>query len=113
VYSRQKKNRRTRDVDMAENDQLNGKEIEQASLNMVHELRQIIKMIEIRRIKFFGHVMQHNTFIINIMEGRMNGERGRRRPRDTNLGNIMKLLSLKNYKKIKRLTDIREEWSQW
>jgi len=43
----------------------------------MHEPSKIIKMIEIRRIKFFGHVMGHNIFIINIMEEKQNGNRGR------------------------------------
>jgi len=46
------------------------------------------------------------------MEGKINGKRGRGRPRDTNLGNIKKLLSLKSHKEMKRLTDKREEWLQ-
>lgn len=54
-------------------------------LNMVDEPRQFIKMLEIRT-KFFGHVVRHNTFIINILEWKTNGNR--RRPRETNLGNI-------------------------
>jgi len=78
-----KKNRSIRDVDVAENDedQLDGKEQGSSVINMVREPRQIIKMIGIRRIKFFGHVMRHNTFIINIMEGKINGKRGSGRPR--------------------------------
>lgn len=39
-------------------------------LSLVQEPRQIITMIETRKVKFFGHVMRHNTFIINIMKGR-------------------------------------------
>jgi len=74
-------------------------------LDLVQEPRQIIKMIETRKIKFFGH----STFIINIMEEKINGKRGRGRPRDTNLGNTKKLLSLPSYAAIKRLAGIRED----
>lgn len=81
-------------------------------LSLVQEPRQIIKIIETRKIKFFGHVMRHNTFIINIMEGKINGKRGRRRPRDTNIGSTKKLLSLPSYEAMKRLAGKKEEWLQ-
>ena len=80
-------------------------------LSLIQEPRQIIKMIKIRKIKFFGHVMRHNTLIANVMEGKINGKRGRGRPRDTNL-EMKKQLSLPNYVTMKRLTGEREEWLQ-
>ena len=53
--------------------------------------------------------MRYNTFIINIMEGKINRKRGRGRPRDTNLGNTKKLLSVPSYEAMKRLTRNKEE----
>ena len=79
-------------------------------LNLIKEPRQIIRMMEIRKTKFFGHIMRHNTLITNIMEGKINGKRGRGRPRETNLGNLKKLLSLASYEDMKRLADNREDW---
>jgi len=35
------------------------------------------------------------------MEGKINGKKERGRPRETNLGNMKKLLSLASYKEIK------------
>jgi len=49
---------------------------------MIEEPRQIIKMMEIRKTKFFGHIMRHNTLITNIMGGKINGTGGKGRPRD-------------------------------
>jgi len=47
---------------------------------MIEERRQIIRMIipsmEIRKMKFLGHIMRHNTLITNIMGGKINGKRG-------------------------------------
>jgi len=64
--------------------------------NMLDEPRQIIKMIGIRKTKFFRNVMRHNMFIINIMKGKINGKR----ERETNLGNVKKLLSLTSYEAV-------------
>jgi hypothetical protein len=52
---------------------LDRNEIEQGSFKL-QEPRKIIKIRETRKIKYFGHIMQHNTFIINIMEGKINGK---------------------------------------
>lgn len=79
---------------------------------MIDELRQMTKIMEIRKTKFFGH-MRHDMFIINIMVEKINGKRGRERSREINLGNMKKLvLSLASYKKIKRLVYKREDWLQ-
>lgn len=75
---------------------------------MIEEPRQIIKMMEIRKTKFFGHIMRHNTFITNITEGKINGKRGKGRPRETNLGSMKKLLTLKSYIEMKRLAKIEK-----
>lgn len=77
-------------------------------LNLVQESRQIIKMIEVRRFKIFGHVLRHDTFITNIMDGKI----GRGRSKNTNLGNIKKLLFLTSFEKMKGLAEKREERSQ-
>jgi len=44
------------------------------------------------------------------MEGKINGKRGRERPRDSNLRNIKKLLSLPSYEVVNRLAGKKEEW---
>jgi len=52
-------------------------------LNVIDEPRKIIRMIEIRKTKFLGHIMRHNMLIKNIMEGKINGKRERGRRRET------------------------------
>lgn len=61
-------------------------------LNIVQEPRQIIKIIETRKIKFFEHVMRHNKFIINNIKEKINGKIRRGQPRKTNLKNIKKVI---------------------
>lgn len=63
-------------------------------LNIVQGPRQIIKIIETRKITFFEHVMRHNKFIVNVIEGKINGKIGRGQPKETNLGNIKKKQSI-------------------
>lgn len=79
-------------------------------LNMIDKPKKIIKIMEIRKTKFLGHVMRYNTFIINIMEAKINGKKGRLK--ETNLGNMKNLLSLESDKEMKRLSDKREHWLQ-
>lgn len=79
-------------------------------LNMIDEPRQIIKMMGIRKTKFFGRIMRHDKFIIHIMEGKINGKRRREWQRKTYLENVKELLSLASYKKVKRLVNRREDW---
>lgn len=43
-------------------------------LHIENKPRQIIKTINIRLTKFFEHIVRHNTFITNIMEGKINGK---------------------------------------
>lgn len=45
-------------------------------LNMVDEPREIIKMIGMRKTKFFGLVMRHDTFVTDNMKEKINGKRG-------------------------------------
>lgn len=40
-------------------------------LNIINELRQLmIKTLDIRKTKFFGHILRHNTFRENKQEKR-------------------------------------------
>jgi hypothetical protein len=48
--------------------------------------------------------------ITNIMEGKINGKKGRGLPRETNLRNMKKLLSLGSYTEMKKLADNKEDF---
>lgn len=67
---------------------------------MVQKPRQIIKMVEIKRIKFIGYVTQYNKFIINnIMKGKIN-EKEEKDDREIQIQK--KQLSLLSYETMKR-----------
>jgi hypothetical protein len=50
-------------------------------LDMVNERRQLITVIKRRKRRWIGHVLRGDGMLREVMEGRMNGERGRGRPR--------------------------------
>jgi len=50
-------------------------------LQIVEERRVLLSIIGLRSGKFIGHLMRHNLFITKIMEGRINGRKGRGRQR--------------------------------
>lgn len=66
--------------------------------------------MEIRKTKFFGHNMRHNKLITSIIKGKINRKRGRRRLRETNLGNAKKTLSLASSERIKKIMNKNEDW---
>ena len=43
--------------------------------------RQLLDTIKSRKMSFFGHVKRHDTMIKEILEGKVEGRRGRGRPR--------------------------------
>jgi len=46
-------------------------------LQIVEEKRVLLSIIRSRSGKHIGHLMRHKPFITNIMEGRINGPKGR------------------------------------
>lgn len=80
---------------------------------MTQEPRYIIKMIVTRITTISGHIIiyilfiRRNEFIINIMEGKINGKRGR--PRGTMMDNLRKILALPRYVLMKRLAEHIED----
>ena len=50
-------------------------------LSKVEEDRQIMKIIQLRQHHWIGHILRHESLLLDIIEGRMKGRptRGRRR----------------------------------
>lgn len=46
---------------------------------IIRSLGDIMVSIEYRKIKLIGHISRHNDFIKNIVEGKIDGGRGRPR----------------------------------
>lgn len=79
-------------------------------LREVKEERRLMKEMGKRKIKFIGHVIRHNTFFVNILEGKVLGKKGRGRPRTKYLEDIKKRIGCDNYMELKRTANDRREW---
>src|SRR6218665_803684 len=72
-----------RNVDMAKNgkNQLDGTLSNEEVLTLVGEERSLISTIRARQRNWMGHLLRGDSLQREIMEGRMEGKRGRGRPR--------------------------------
>uniref|UniRef100_A0A8D8Y198 Craniofacial development protein 2 n=1 Tax=Cacopsylla melanoneura TaxID=428564 RepID=A0A8D8Y198_9HEMI len=48
----------------------------------INEKRNLLKLIVTRKVKLTGHLIRHNEFLKNIMEGKVEDKKGRGRPKD-------------------------------
>ncbi|KAI5640823.1 hypothetical protein NE865_06931 [Phthorimaea operculella] len=79
-------------------------------LVQVKEKRNILSIIENRRGKMFGHLMRHDEFIKVIMEGKIEGKRGRGRPRRSYSDQLKEKAGVTTYKDLKEVVHKREDW---
>ena len=61
----------------------------QEILNMIYEERNVISNIHQRKHNWIGHVLRHDGLLNRIMEGRIEGKRGRGRKRKQMIDDIM------------------------
>ena len=78
-------------------------------LERVGEERQLIKLIRNRKKNWVGHVLRGDLLLKEVMEGRMEGKRGRGRPR---IGMLDELI-VESYGDMKRMAENRVEWKNW
>src|SRR6218665_1814336 len=80
-------------------------------LKKVEEKRSLmdIHVSRTRQKNWIGHILRGNYLQREIMEGRMEGKRGRGRPRQK----FMDWMMEGGYWKLKEKAQHREEWSRW
>jgi hypothetical protein len=81
-------------------------------LKEINEKRKILRVIGMRKVKFIGHLLRHNSFVTNIMEGRVLGKKNRGRPRLSYIKNLMKELFCNSYAEMKSLAQDTHLWLQ-
>jgi hypothetical protein len=81
-------------------------------LKEINEKRTILRLVGMRKLKLIGHLLRHNGFFTNIMEGRVLGKESRGRPRLSYVKNLMKELFCNSYAEMNRLAQDRHLWLQ-
>ena len=76
---------------------------------MVKENRKLVSKIVHRKKNWVGHVLRGDGLLRDVIEGRMEGKRGRGRKRKGMLDDLMK----DGYEKMKRSAQNREAWREW
>ena len=78
-------------------------------LEMVTSKRALLCIIKKRKTEYFGHLIRMNGLQRILLEGKVNGKRGKGRPRITWMENIKMGTELK-YSECVRLAEDRERW---
>ena len=68
-----------------------------------------MKTMERRSLQFFGHLVQRNSIHRVLIEGKINGKRGRGRPITSWVNNIVKWTGL-DYPNVVRTAQDRPRW---
>ena len=79
-------------------------------LRRVGEKRSMFKTMVRRKINGIGHIMRGDGLMKEVMEGKMEGKRGRDRKR---IGMIDELMENKQYGDLKRRAEDRQGWRVW
>lgn len=69
----------------------------------------MLSIIRERSDKMFGYLLRHNSFMINIFKGGINGHKERGRSRKTYIEEIIRQADCRWYVDMKRLAINREE----
>lgn len=78
-------------------------------LQEIGEERNIITAIMKREMKLIGHLLKHNDFVTNILEGNIMGKRSRRRPRQSFFNDIKQQMGFTPYQHLKNTARNRED----
>src|SRR6218665_856357 len=78
-------------------------------LKLVEEERSLLTIIRTRQGDWMRHIMRGDSLQREIIKGRMEGKRGRGRPRQK----ILDWMMSEDYSKLKEEAQHRETWNHW
>jgi len=78
-------------------------------LKRVGEEKQIVSLVRNRKKKWVGHVLRGEGMLRDVIEGRMEGAKGRGKPRSGMLDDLI----VRSYEDTKRRAENREGWKDW
>ena len=78
-------------------------------LQMVSEKKSLVGKIVNRKKNWVGHVLRGDGLLRDVMEGRMEGQRGKGRKRKGMLDELMK----EGYETMKRGAQNMDAWREW
>ncbi|CAH0406949.1 unnamed protein product [Chilo suppressalis] len=79
-------------------------------LDIVGERKALIDTLENRYLRMFGHLVRHDEFIKNIIEGKVEGKRGWGRPRIAYTKQIKEKVGIESCRGLKELAEDRGRW---
>ena len=78
-------------------------------LRLANTKRSLFQTVKQRKLSFFGHIMRHDSLQRNLLEGMVEGKRGRGRPRLQWSDNILQWAGL-NFEQCKMMAQNRKRW---
>ena len=78
-------------------------------LSLVGPNKSIVSIIKERKIRYCGHLLRHDSLQKELLEGKVEGKRGRGRPRKRWFDNIREWTG-KSFVECKRLAQKRDDW---
>jgi hypothetical protein len=74
------------------------------------EERLLLRILKNRRHSWIGHIIRHNEFVVNILEGAISGKKAVGRPRLQYLKQVARNTTADSYTGMKRMACNKSRW---
>ena len=79
-------------------------------MKMINTKEYVVPTIKKRQLSFFGHMIRRDNMHRLLLEGKIDGKRGRGRPRAEWMDNIFEWIGTSDYGEVVRMAQNRERW---
>jgi hypothetical protein len=76
----------------------------------VKEERILLEILNNRRHSWIGHIIRHNEFVVNILEGAISGKKAMGRPRLQYLKQVTRNIGADSYTAMERIACNKSRW---